>query len=76
MRVADYIAHRLAAAGLTHVFMVTGGGGMHLNDAFGRASGLTYACLHHEQASAMAAEACARLGGRPAIPKLISLAGA
>jgi acetolactate synthase-1/2/3 large subunit len=67
MRVADYIAQRLAAAGLTHVFMVTGGGAMHLNDAFGRAAGLTYVCLHHEQACAMAAEAFARLGGKPAI---------
>src|ERR1700722_13810421 len=67
MRVADYIAHRLAAAGLTHVFMVTGGGAMHLNDAFGRAPGLTYVAMHHEQACAMAAEAYARLGGQPAI---------
>ncbi len=67
MRVADYIAHRLAAAGLTHVFMVTGGGAMHLNDAFGRAPGLTYVAMHHEQACAMAAEAYARLGGRPAV---------
>jgi acetolactate synthase I/II/III large subunit len=67
MRVADYIAQRLAAAGLTHVFLVTGGGAMHLNDAFGRAKGLTTVCLHHEQACAMAAEAYARLGGRPAI---------
>ena len=67
MRVADYIAHRLTAAGLTHVFMVTGGGAMHLNDAFGRAPGLTYVALHHEQACAMAAEAYARLGGQPAI---------
>jgi acetolactate synthase-1/2/3 large subunit len=67
MRVADYIAHRLAAAGLKHVFMVTGGGAMHLNDAFGRAPGLTYIALHHEQACAMAAEAYARLGGLPAI---------
>jgi acetolactate synthase-1/2/3 large subunit len=67
MRVADYIAHRLAAAGLTHVFMVTGGGAMHLNDAFGRAPGLSVVCLHHEQACAMAAEAYARLGGQPAV---------
>ena len=67
MRVADYIAQALAEMGLTHVFLVTGGGAMHLNDAFGRAGGLTYACLHHEQACAMAAEAYARLGGRPAI---------
>jgi acetolactate synthase-1/2/3 large subunit len=67
MRVADFIAQRLAAAGLSHVFMVTGGGAMHLNDAFGRCPGLTYVCLHHEQACAMAAEAYARLGGKPAI---------
>jgi acetolactate synthase-1/2/3 large subunit len=67
VRVADYIAGRLAELGLTHVFMVTGGGAMHLNDAFGRAEGLTVVCCHHEQACAMAAEGYARLGGRPAI---------
>ena len=67
IRVADFIAQRLIAKGLTHVFMVTGGGAMHLNDAFGRAEGLTCVCLHHEQACAMAAEGYARLGGRPAV---------
>ena len=67
MRVADYIAQLLASKGMTHVFLVTGGGAMHLNDAFGRAPGLTYVALHHEQACAMAAEGYARLGGRPAI---------
>ena len=35
IRVADYIAETLAAHGVRHVFMVTGGGTMHLNDAFG-----------------------------------------
>ena len=67
MRVADYIAERLAELGMTHVFLVTGGGAMHLNDAFGRAKRLTYIALHHEQACAMAAEGYARMGGRPAI---------
>ncbi|MDQ2764515.1 MAG: thiamine pyrophosphate-binding protein, partial [Pseudomonadota bacterium] len=67
MRVADYIATRLAGAGLSHVFMVTGGGAMHLNDAFGRRAGLTCVFFHHEQACAMAADAYARLGGKPAI---------
>jgi len=67
MRVADYIANRLAAAGLEHVFLVTGGGAMHLNDAFGRQKDLTCVCLHHEQGCAMAAEAYARLGGKPAV---------
>jgi acetolactate synthase-1/2/3 large subunit len=67
VRVADYIAARLAELGLNHVFMVTGGGAMHLNDAFGRAEGLSVICCHHEQACAIAAEGYARLGGRPAI---------
>ena len=37
-RVADHVAHRLVEAGVTHVFMVTGGGAMHINDALGKAS--------------------------------------
>ena len=56
LRVADYIAQTLAAHGIRHVFMVTGGGAMHLNDAFGRCRELTAVCCHHEQACAMAAE--------------------
>ncbi len=66
-RVADFIARRLVELGLRDVFMVTGGGAMHLNDAFGRAPGLKVTCFHHEQAAAIAADAYARLGGRPAI---------
>src|SRR5579862_2766265 len=61
IRLADYIARRLADYGVRHVFMVTGGGAMHLNDAIGRESRLQYICNHHEQASAMAAEGYARV---------------
>ncbi len=67
MRVADYIAARVAAAGITHFFTVTGGGAMHLNDAFARNKALTGICLHHEQACAMAAEAYCRLSNRLAL---------
>ena len=67
MRVADYIAELLAGKGLTHVFLVTGGGAMHLNDAFGRARDLTCVCFHHEQGCAIAADGYARMGGKPAI---------
>jgi acetolactate synthase I/II/III large subunit len=63
MRLADYIAHWVADHGSRHVFLVTGGGAMHLNDAFGRCAGLQYVCCHHEQAAAMAAEAYARISG-------------
>jgi len=63
-RVADVIAETLAAEGIRHVFMITGGGAMHLNDAFGRCKTLTPVFNHHEQASAMAAESYGRLSGR------------
>jgi len=56
IRVADYIAQTLASHGIRHVFMVTGGGAMHLNDAFGRCRELSVVCCHHEQTCAMAAE--------------------
>lgn len=66
MRVADYIAVALREHGIRDVFMLTGGGAMHLNDAFGRCDGLRYVPLHHEQACAMAAESYCRLSGRMA----------
>ena len=65
--VAQYLAQRLADHGLRHVFLVTGGGAMFLNDAFTHQPGLTPIYNHHEQASAMAAEAYARIAGKPAI---------
>ncbi|MDF2440044.1 MAG: acetolactate synthase large subunit, partial [Abditibacteriota bacterium] len=61
MKVSDYIARKIAESGIRHVFMVTGGGAMHLNDSFGRQEHLKYICCHHEQACAMAAESYARL---------------
>ena len=64
VRVADFIAETLRDHGIEHVFMLTGGGAMHLNDAFGRCAGMKYICLHHEQACAMAAESYTRLSGR------------
>lgn len=67
LRVADYIAQRCAEAGARHVFLVTGGGAMHLNDAFGRHPQLTPVCFHHEQAAAMAAEAHYRTARRLAV---------
>ena len=63
-RIADYVAQELVRGGVRHVFMVTGGGAMHLNDGFGRCKGIEVICCHHEQACAMAAESYARLSGR------------
>jgi acetolactate synthase-1/2/3 large subunit len=49
------------------VFLVTGGGAMHLNDALGWEPRIAYVCNHHEQASAMAAEGYARVTGSPGV---------
>jgi acetolactate synthase-1/2/3 large subunit len=58
MRLADYVMSFVAQQGVKHVFLVTGGGAMHLNDALARCKDkdLTFICNHHEQASAIAAE--------------------
>ena len=61
IKVSDYIAKRLAEVyNVRHVFLISGGGAMHLNDAFGKQVGIDYICNHHEQASAIAAEGYAR----------------
>lgn len=63
-RLADYVFESLTSKGVEHVFMVTGGGSMFLNDAIGRTRGLKYICCHHEQACAMAAEGYSRVSGK------------
>jgi acetolactate synthase-1/2/3 large subunit len=66
MKVSDYIAQRLKKVhGVEHVFMVSGGGAMHLNDSLGRE--LAYMANHHEQACAIAAEGYARVNQRLAV---------
>ncbi len=66
IKVSDYIAKRLKDHyAVEHVFMISGGGAMHLNDSFGRY--IPYFTNHHEQASAIAAEGYARAGERLAV---------
>lgn len=72
MRLADYCMQFLADHGVRHVFLVTGGGAMHLNDALGREPRIAYVCNHHEQASAMAAEGYARVLGIPGVVNVTS----
>jgi acetolactate synthase-1/2/3 large subunit len=61
MRLADYVMQRVAERGVRHVFMVSGGGAMHLDDAIGRREDVDFVCTLHEQAAAIAAEAYARV---------------
>jgi acetolactate synthase-1/2/3 large subunit len=67
VRAADYIAQTLATHGVRHVFMITGGGAMFLNDAFGLEKRIQYVCNLHEQACAIAAEGYARAAGKMAV---------
>jgi len=61
MRVADYAMRFVADLGVRHVFVLTGGGAMQLNDALARCPNLEYVCNQHEQACAIAAEAYAKV---------------
>jgi acetolactate synthase-1/2/3 large subunit len=63
IKLSAYVTNFLAGKGVEHLFLVTGGGIMHLQDSAGSTSGLTYVCNHHEQACAIAAESYARRTG-------------
>ena len=67
MKLSDYVFSFLADRGVRHVFLVTGGGAMHLNDSLRRETRIMPICQHHEQACAMAAEGYARITGRPGV---------
>lgn len=64
VKVSNYIAQKLVKEGISHVFSVTGGGAMHLNDGLGHQKGLYCIYNHHEQACAIAAECYARIENR------------
>ncbi len=67
IKVSDFIVKYLENYGIEDVFMVTGGGAMHLNDSFGKSEKIRCICNHHEQASAIAAEGYARLKQKLAV---------
>jgi acetolactate synthase-1/2/3 large subunit len=62
-KVSDIVAEFLASENevSNHIFMVSGGGNMHLIDSLGRNPDLEYICNHHEQACTFAAEGYARV---------------
>ena len=44
VKLSDYVFRFLARRGVRHVFQVTGGGAMHLNDSLGACRGIEYVC--------------------------------
>ena len=64
IKVSDYVIKRLEETGAEHMFMLPGGGAMHLNDSLGKSEKIQYVCCLHEQACAIAAEAYARVNNK------------
>jgi acetolactate synthase I/II/III large subunit len=61
MKLSDYVMRFIVDRGINHVFMVAGGGAMHLNHSAGTCSGMEVVCNLHEQAAAIAAEAYSKI---------------
>jgi acetolactate synthase I/II/III large subunit len=62
IRVADWILNHLADNGVKNIFLLPGGGAMHLNDALVRETRIEPIPCHHEQVCGIAAEAIGRVG--------------
>jgi acetolactate synthase-1/2/3 large subunit len=61
VRVADYVVQFLESKNIKHVFMITGGGAMFLNDGIARSTSISPVFCHHEQACTMAAVAYSKV---------------
>ena len=64
IRVADYIMQRLAEAGVSHLFLVTGRGMLYLSDAAAKNEDIHCIPVHHEQAGGYAAMAYSQYNGK------------
>jgi acetolactate synthase-1/2/3 large subunit len=63
MKLSDYVIQRVVDAGVKHIFMLSGGGCMHLVDSIGRRKELEYICCLHEQGAVLAASAYGQYAG-------------
>lgn len=61
MKVSDYVIDFIANLGVKHIFYISGGGAMHLNDSLGRNENIEGICMIHEQGCSISAEAYARI---------------
>lgn len=76
MKLSDYLFQFLAEKGVKHVFMLPGGGAMHLNDSLGRCKAIEYSCFLHEQAISIAVEAYGQFTNFPGVGLVTSGPGA
>jgi len=63
MKLSDYVMNHLASFGVRDVFLLPGGGCMHLVDSLGKHPQLRFICTLHEQGAAIAADAYAQFTG-------------
>ncbi len=63
MKLSNYVVEFMADQGIRHVFLLPGGGCMHLVDSVGRSDRVQFICNLHEQACAIAADAYAQYSG-------------
>lgn len=64
IKVSDYVIQFIEKLGVEYVFLISGGGCIHLIDSVGKAKKLKFVCNHHEQACAIAAEGYTRTSGK------------
>ena len=57
IKLSDYVMQFLSETGIRHIFLLPGGGCMHLLDSLGRQKDINNICCLHEQAAVIAAEA-------------------
>lgn len=61
MKLTDYLVRYLVEQKVNKVFLITGGACAHIVDSLGKNKKISYVCMQHEQAAAMAADAYARV---------------
>jgi len=63
IKLSDFVIKFIENLGVKHIFLISGGGNIHLVDSLGNSKKIKYVCNHHEQASSTATEAYARVKG-------------
>ena len=65
IKLSDFVIRFLHDAGIRRIFVLAGGGCMHLVDSLGRQPDLEYVCCLHEQSASFAAQAHAEFTSSP-----------
>ena len=63
IKLSDYVINFVSGLGVKHVFLLPGGGCMHLVDSLGKCKELEPVCCLHEQAASVAADAYSQYSG-------------